>query len=118
MPLTLSVEASVLIEDQTVLLPIVVADSVIRELAYYMSERGIAFNVDMDALAEKLAKKADREYAINEYFRKGITARGRDGRAGLEFLLAFMRHWLSAEFPHSSEVHRNLPEGFCVGATR
>ena len=102
------------ISKETVILPVVVADSVIHELAYYLNAKGIRLEVG-DELADKLADKAEHCYAKNPAFRKRLRSQADQGCAGRDWLYAFMRHWLSAEFPHGSEVHRNLPYNFCVG---
>lgn len=102
------------IEKETVILPTVVADAVIGELARYLHNKGVTWE-PAEGLADKLANKAERYYAKNPHFHKRIRSQADQGRAGRDWLCAFMRHWLSAEFPHGSEIHRNLPEGFCVG---
>lgn len=75
-----------LIQDDTALLPYVVADNVIREAVAHCSIAGTR------ELADKLANDADRIYQRNDHFAKRM--RGKDGR---EYLYAFMRHWLSAD---------------------
>jgi hypothetical protein len=102
------------IDEETVILPVVVAEAVIHELAFYLHGRGIALDVN-DTLADKLADRAEHCYAVNPAFRKRIRSQADQGRAGRDWLYAFMRHWLSAEFPHGSEIHRNLPYNFCIG---
>jgi hypothetical protein len=102
------------ISEETPILPVVVADAVIHELAYYLHGKGIELKVS-DDLADKLADKAEHCYANNPAFRKRIRSKADQGRAGRDWLYAFMRHWLSAEFPHGSEVWQNLPSDFCVG---
>jgi hypothetical protein len=102
------------IDEETVILPVVVADAVIHELAYYLHGKGIALEVG-DEMADKLADRAEHCYSLNPSFRKLIRSNANQGCAGRDWLYAFMRHWLSAEFPHGSEIHRNLPSGFCMG---
>jgi hypothetical protein len=102
------------ISEETVILPVVVADAVIGELALYLHKKGIELKTN-DDLADKLADKAEHCYAKNPSFRKRIKSQANQGCAGRDWLYAFMRHWLSAEFSHGSEVHRNLPYNFCVG---
>jgi hypothetical protein len=102
------------IEEETVLLPVVVADSIIGELARHLDARGIRLPDD-DGLSDRLADRADHLYQVNPDFRKKMRSNADQGRAGLNWLRCFMRHWLSAEYPMGSEVRRNLPEGFCIG---
>jgi hypothetical protein len=102
------------ISEETVILPVVVAGAVISELAVYLQGKGIVLKVG-DELADKLADKAEHCYAKNSAFRKRLRSQANQGCAGRDWLYAFMRHWLSAEFPHGSEVYRNLPYNFCIG---
>lgn len=76
------------IEDETPIMPIVIADSVIREL--------LAFGIELpnpDEYADELATRADTAYQHNDDFRKKIRSAGNAGR---DWLYAFMRHWLSS----------------------
>jgi hypothetical protein len=102
------------IEEETVLLPIVAADAVIHELALYLHGKGIELKAS-DDLANKLADRAEHCYAKNPNFRRRLRSQADQGRAGRDWLYAFMRHWLSAEFPHGSEIERNLPYNFRIG---
>jgi hypothetical protein len=80
------------IEQDTPILPYVIADSVIRELARYLHRE---HSIDLDNAADletALSSKADRCYQHNAFFAKRIR-----GASGRDYLYAFMRHWLSAE---------------------
>ena len=102
------------ISEETVILPVVVAGAVIHELTLYLHGKGIELKAN-DNLANKLADKAEHCYTKNPAFRRRLQSQANRGQAGRDWLYAFMRHWLSAEFPHGSLVHRNLPYNFCVG---
>lgn len=100
------------IEDDTPILPHVVADVVISEVErcfpLKMSDR------ESRALADKLADRADRVYQVNEQFRRQIRARGDRGR---DTLYAFTRHWLASELRRTRRgVFDQLPSDFRMGA--
>lgn len=93
------------IEDDTPLLPWVVADSVIGEVEQCHGELR-----NRDAIADRLADRADRIYQRNERFRKTMRSRGNTGR---DMLYSFMRHWLSADLKKTDPtVYRKLPREF------
>ena len=99
------------IEDDTPILPYMVADNVIDEV-------GNCVPLDMSpaeqrALADKLADRADTVYASNETFRRKIRGRGNTGR---DTLYAFMRHWLASELKKTRpRVFAKLPSSFMNG---
>lgn len=99
-----------LIADDTPILPMVVAKSVVDEVdRCYPLPPGRA----KDELPGKLAHHANLVYENNAAFRRKIRARGDKGR---DALYAFMRHWLAAEL-HDTQpaIYRRLPERFRVG---
>lgn len=67
------------IEKDTALLPYVIADRVASD-----------YPVVYEELTEFLANKAERCYARNKHFAKGVRRAGDRGR---DFLYAFMYHW-------------------------
>lgn len=84
-----------LIENDTPLLPDVIAEAVARECcALTESDKPAKF-------APMLAKRAQTIYDCNTAFRAGVR---RSGERGRDYLYAFMRHWIS------SEVRKSLPE--------
>jgi hypothetical protein len=97
------------IEDDTPILPYVVADSVIGEVESYTGDE----IPDKRALADHLADRADEVYQSDERFRRQIRAKGNKGR---DQLYVFMRHWLSSELKqHHPEIFRKLPQSFWNG---
>jgi len=99
------------IQDDTPIVPHIVADTVINEV-----ERCFPLNmgrVEARALADKLADRANLVYKKDENFRRRIRGRGNSGR---DMLYAFMRHWLTAELAKSRpDIYRRLPSDFAVG---
>lgn len=92
------------IENDTPLLPVVVADAVVREVEQFGGELA-----NRDSLVTILADKAETIYQNNPRFRRRIRA-----VYGREYLYAFMRHWLTGEL--SGYVNgKKLPESFAVG---
>jgi hypothetical protein len=97
------------IEDDTPILPYVVADSVIGEVENYTDTE----IPDKRELADRLSDRADKVYQSDERFRRQIRAKGNRGR---DQLYVFMRHWLSAELKriHPGIFHK-LPQSFWNG---
>lgn len=96
------------IDSDTPILPFIVADGVVSQLAAYLGQELPA------GYAERLTVEADRIYAANPRFRKTIRA---DGNKGRDALYAFMRHWLSACIAKDDPaLFRRLPTGFTTGA--
>ena len=97
------------IEDDTSIMPHIVADSVISEVELYT---GIEVP-DKRVLADHLADRADDVYKNDERFRGQIRAKGNRGR---DQLYVFMRHWLSSELKkHHPEIFQKLPASFANG---
>lgn len=93
------------IEDDTLLLPHVIADCVCREAAHFAkSEVPMTF-------ADGLAARAETVYANHPAWRRKL--RRSDGR---DVLAAFMRHWLAAALrAQQPAVFRALPQRFANG---
>jgi hypothetical protein len=90
------------IEDDTPIMPWVVAQSVIEEA---QKETGASLNVRN--LVRSLSTRAQTTYEHNEDFRKKVRGRGDSGR---DTLYAFMRHWLAAYLKKEQpDVFRKLP---------
>lgn len=99
------------IEDDTPLMPWVVADCVIRELEMYLypkGDQGLRGPSASHDLADVLADKANTVYQRNPRFREWM--RGKHGR---DYLYTFMRHWLSAEVKDRFGIR--VPESFANG---
>lgn len=96
-----------MIADETVILPEVIADAVVGELARHFHFK---LGVDLpntDVLAAKLADKAERHYAANPKFRAKVKKNNTFGR---DWHYTFMRHWLAAELKDS-----RVPYSFANG---
>lgn len=76
------------IEDDTPILPDVVAESVVEKVE---AKYGITLG---RAAADRLVARQARLYASNASWRKKMNARGNKGR---DTLYAFMLHWLAAD---------------------
>lgn len=106
------------IEDDTPILPGIVADTVVRELVGYFwdaYEIKDAIYDQQDKLVKALRKQAEATYAANERFRSQIQERGNAGR---DQLYVFMRHWLAAMIQKSRKlrhIYPILPPGFANG---
>jgi len=106
------------IEDETPIMPLAVADSVIDEVIGHLDEHGLPEEAERlynrrDALARMLEKKANTVYRYNERWRKQIKA---SGNKGLDHLYTFMRHWLTADLRENQyAAFRTLPDSFAMG---
>jgi hypothetical protein len=103
-----------LIENDTPILPWIVADCVIREIELYLwpdGSQGLRGPNTSDDLADKLADKANHIYQSNPHFRKAIQSKR--GNYGRDYLYSFMRHWVASEC-----ISRGLkvPASFANGA--
>ena len=99
---------------ETVLLPEIIAESVIGELERYLRTKlGTGQNLQESApgLIESLANRAEDCYAANRKDRFGRELRKRSGR---DYLYAFMRHWLSGELARTP-IFRLIPDSFKMG---
>jgi DNA-binding ferritin-like protein len=102
-----------LIEDETPILPHVVADAVIHELALYFYRKFKFELPNTQGLADQLSKQAQQIYAHNEQFRKKLKSKGNAGR---DYLYAFMRHWLSGLVKDTQPaMFDKIPADFRVG---
>jgi hypothetical protein len=102
------------IEDDTAILPWVVADCVIREIERYLwpkGDQGLRGPNASDDLADKLAEKANTVYQHNKRFRKAI--RSKNGNYGRDYLYSFMRHWVAGE---CLDRGLSVPASFANGA--
>lgn len=98
------------IYDDTPLMPAVIADSVLTEVARCLP---LDLHDGGRAMADRLADRAERIYAANPDFRRKIKARGDSGR---DHLYMFMRHWASSEIQKCCpRVFRQLPDSFKLG---
>lgn len=99
------------IEDDTPIMPHIVADAVIAEV-----DRCVPMDLSASeerAIADRLADRADQVYARNESFRRKIRAAGNRGR---DALYAYMRHWLASDLKTLRPgVFAQLPQRFLVG---
>ena len=90
------------IEDETPILPFVIADSVTRELEKYLGRQ-----LDSrESLIERIVAKGDGCYQHDECFRRMI--RGTNGR---DYMYMFMRHWLAAELYPNIKVPQSFANG-------
>lgn len=102
-----------LIQDETVLLPHAIADSVAWTLAGYFHDRGE--KVDFQALGTYLEVKAQACYERSESFRKKLKTKATDGRE-VAYLTMFMRHWSAGWIKRQSQRWFDmLPREYCVG---
>ena len=94
-----------MIEEDTALLPLVVADRICREAARFLDDATPLEH------AAALAERAETVYASNQAFKRKLRA-----VAGRDTLDAFMRHWLTALIKEQSlALYRRLPQSFAVG---
>ncbi len=92
------------IEDDTPILPYVVADGVVEEVERFLGKR----IRNREAAVDYLAGRADATYRANKRFRKRIRGRG---DSGLDWLFSFMRHWLSAwMLKHDRKTYESIPK--------
>lgn len=96
------------IEDETPIMPWIVADGAIEDAQSYLPR-----NVEIPnsrEMAEELSDYANKIYKHNDRFRKQIRAKGNRGR---DTLYMFMRHWL-ASFLHEKHpaIFEQLPHGY------
>ncbi len=112
------------IEDETCIMPGVVADGVVQEVAVALEdargelpEAACAFLDDaaaQRAMSDRLAARADETYKASDTFAKRINGRGDSGR---DTLYAFSRHWAAADVRSvlGEAAFQALPEGFANG---
>ncbi len=112
------------IADDTCIIPEMVADGVVQEVATALEDVRGEVSSDVDAfldgagpqrgLATALARRADETYAANAEFARTLNGKGDKGR---DALYAYMRHWASAHVKETfgAAAFEALPEGFPVG---
>jgi hypothetical protein len=96
--------------DDTILMPELIAESVVQELGYYLHH---IHNIELDRkpLIAKLTEKAEKHYAANAEFRRKIK---RNVTWGRDWHYVFMRHWLAAELLPLYQ-DRKIPQQFANG---
>lgn len=102
-----------MIQDDTILLPHIIADTVIQELDRYLwHEHRKELEISEGRGVELyLSERAERCYQANDRFRRQV--RGNHGR---EHLYAFMRHWLTGwVYDNRPRLKRLIPDGFANG---
>ena len=106
------------IQEDTPILPHVVAESVLEEVQLYLHRRQLGEEAsrilhDEDRLVDYLTDYAQTVYKHSKDVQKKIRAKGNLGR---DWLYTFMRHWLSAELKKAHpSVFRVLPWEFKNG---
>lgn len=96
------------IEQDTQLMPWLVADSVLYEAGQFLGECLPA------EWAGWLDGRAERCYAKHAHFRRLIRRQGATGRG---YLFRFFRHWLAGRLRRErSDLFRRLPKEYGVGA--
>jgi hypothetical protein len=95
------------IERDTLLMPWVIAESVLHEASRFL---GLELP---DAWADFLDQRAEHCYAKHRQFRHLV----RKERAGRSYLYAFFRHWLSGKLHKTNlSLYRRLPHSYLLGA--
>jgi hypothetical protein len=106
------------IEDETLLLPHLIAEYVVEEAAIYFEQvtdgrihRPI---VGLEpSVVDYLANHAQQIYEHNESFRKLLRSKSNRGR---DSLYAFMRHWTAGHLKDShGALFALLPQSYLVG---
>jgi len=103
------------IEDETAILPHVIADVVVRELIdWARNDQHIDKPLGgADAAVDYLADRAQQCYEHDDRFRKTIRSAGNRGR---DQLYIWSRHWLAGYAKdHWYDLYRLLPESYKVG---
>jgi hypothetical protein len=95
------------LERDTLLMPDVIAESVVQEVERFL-------NAELPAgFAERLAARAHHLYPRHKHFHKGLN---RPGNRGRENLLMFMRHWTAGWLKRErNPLHKKLPYSFGMG---
>ena len=96
------------IEQDTELMPWVIADSVLYEASSFLN-KPIPIT-----WADWLDERAERIYARNAHFRRLIRRKDETGR---NYLYRFFRHWLASRMKRERVPGwRLLPKEYCFGA--
>lgn len=97
------------IEKDTPIVPFVVADDMCHEVSLWLGEDELPRSWKV-----RLAVRADVVYYHRRQLRQGAR---RSGRNGLNYLRAFMRHWLASMLYHRRpDWARRLPADYARGA--
>lgn len=95
------------IDQDTPILPYIVAGTVVQEVERYTGE------ALSNEYVEALVAHAHATYNADASFRRKIRAKGNKGR---DTLYAFMRHWLAADLKKKQpDIYEQLPSGFASG---
>jgi hypothetical protein len=104
--------AARLIEDDTPILPDLVAESVVDEAARLAPGHADELLSRRAELAAALAARAKATYGADPDSAWSRSIRGA-GNKGRDTLYAFMRHWLAGELKRNSpDVYAALPRGY------
>jgi hypothetical protein len=98
-------------EQQTGYCPLYLARHVVDEARDY-------FRMEVpESCARKLAQRAERVFAKQPFWQRKLRFRQSEPtRASREFILKFMRHWLSGVLARENPLlFRQLPESFKIG---
>ena len=104
--------AARLIEEDTPIIPEIVAESVVDEATRLAPDHAAALLSRRAELAAALAWRANAAYGSDpdSVWSKSIRGRGNRGR---DTLHAFMRHWLAAELKRNDpRIFAALPSGY------
>jgi len=104
--------AAGLIEDDTPIIPALVAESVVDEAARLAPAHAAELLSRRAELAAALAARANAAYEAdpNSTWSKSIRGAGNRGR---DTLYAFMRHWLAGDLKRNDpEISGALPRGY------
>ena len=106
---TMAQQLTTRIEDETILLPCVIAESVIGELSRFL---GVDLDTGGHDLANRLVGRAERIYEASPRFQRSMKLKG-----GRDDLYMWMRHWLSGELYDSNPgLSSRIPDAFKNGA--
>jgi hypothetical protein len=98
-------------EKNPVMMIDVIAESVIQEASVLLRElnsRPVEEYLSSDKPVKYLVERAETIYAHNPRFRKGVDSNANHGNAGRDYLVGFMRHWLSGEIRKASHENSKI----------
>ena len=96
------------IEDETILLPYIIAGSVVQELSRFL---GVDLDSGNHGLTDKLVARAEGIYEANPHFRHSMKL-----KSGRDVLYMWMRHWFCGEFYKvNPDLFRRIPDTFKNG---
>ena len=100
------------IEDETPLMPWIVADAIIDEVVQFAKDK-VEIPEDIYILSDITSDYANSIYKANPSIRKKIK-----GKNGREELYKWMRHWLASELKKAyPDIFNLLPNSFIYGAS-